>query len=99
MGPKLCDPSVKQYSGYLNITDDKCLFFWFFESRTSPEDAPLVMWLNGGPRCSSSTGLLFELGPCNIADGGTNTTFNPHSWSTHANVIFLDQPINVRYLY
>ncbi|KAG1865579.1 Alpha/Beta hydrolase protein [Suillus tomentosus] len=97
--PKLCDPSVKQYSGYLDITDDKHLFFWFFESRTSPEDAPLVMWLNGGPGCSSSTGLLFELGPCNIADGGANTTFNPHSWNTHANVIFLDQPINVGYSY
>lgn len=26
--PKLCDPSVKQYSGYLDITDDKHLFFW-----------------------------------------------------------------------
>lgn len=97
--PKLCDPSVKQYSGYLDITDDKHLFFWFFESRTSPEDAPLVMWLNGGPGCSSSTGLLFELGPCNIADEGANTTFNPHSWNTHANIIFLDQPINVGYSY
>jgi hypothetical protein len=26
--PQLCDPSVKQYSGYLDITDDKHLFFW-----------------------------------------------------------------------
>ncbi|KAG2138521.1 Alpha/Beta hydrolase protein [Suillus clintonianus] len=97
--PKLCDPSVKQYSGYLDITDDKHLFFWFFESRTSPGDAPLVMWLNGGPGCSSSTGLLFELGPCNIADEGANTTHNPHSWNAHANMIFLDQPINVGYSY
>lgn len=97
--PKLCDPSVKQYSGYLDITDDKHLFFWFFESRTSPEDAPLVMWLNGGPGCSSSTGLLFELGPCNIANEGANTTFNPHGWNAHANMIFLDQPINVGYSY
>lgn len=97
--PSLCDPSVKQYSGYLDITDDKHLFFWFFESRSSPEEAPLVMWLNGGPGCSSSTGLLFELGPCNIADEGASTTFNPHSWNAHANVIFLDQPINVGYSY
>ncbi|KAG8739484.1 hypothetical protein FRC10_005580 [Ceratobasidium sp. 414] len=97
--PKLCDPTVKQYSGYLDIAEDKHLFFWFFESRSNPSKAPLVLWLNGGPGCSSSTGLLFELGPCNIADEGRNTTFNKYSWNTHANVLFLDQPINVGYSY
>ncbi|KAG5642320.1 hypothetical protein DXG03_002995 [Asterophora parasitica] len=97
--PKLCDTTVKQYSGYLDVADDKHLFFWFFESRTSPKDAPLVLWLNGGPGCSSSTGLLFELGPCNIANDGTNTTHNPYSWNSHANVIFLDQPVNVGFSY
>ncbi|KAG6909590.1 hypothetical protein DXG01_016629 [Tephrocybe rancida] len=97
--PNLCDTSVKQYSGYLDVADDKHLFFWFFESRSSPADAPLVLWLNGGPGCSSSTGLLFELGPCSIANQGHNTTFNPHSWNSNANIIFLDQPVNVGYSY
>ncbi|KAF9453680.1 carboxypeptidase C [Macrolepiota fuliginosa MF-IS2] len=97
--PKICDPSVKQHSGYLDIADDKHLFFWFFESRNSPKDAPLILWLNGGPGCSSSTGLLFELGPCSIADDGYNTTHNPFSWNSHANIIFLDQPVNVGYSY
>ena len=27
--PELCDPSVKQHSGYLDITDGKHLFFWY----------------------------------------------------------------------
>jgi hypothetical protein len=27
--PKLCDTSVKQYSGYLDITTGKHLFFWY----------------------------------------------------------------------
>ncbi|TFK34920.1 carboxypeptidase C [Crucibulum laeve] len=97
--PTLCDSSVKQYSGYLDVAEDKHLFFWFFESRSSPKDAPLVLWLNGGPGCSSSTGLLFELGPCNIANDGKNTTHNPYSWNSHANIIFLDQPVNVGYSY
>ncbi|KAG2356825.1 peptidase S10 serine carboxypeptidase [Suillus spraguei] len=79
--PKLCDPSVQQYSGYLDITDDKHLFFWFFESRSSPEYAPLMLWLNGGP------GLLLVR--------GAGTLFNPHSWNAYANIIFLDQPVNV----
>ncbi|KAH0584572.1 hypothetical protein H2248_010105 [Termitomyces sp. 'cryptogamus'] len=97
--PNLCDTSVKQYSGYLDVADDKHLFFWFFESRSSPAHAPLVLWLNGGPGCSSSTGLLFELGPCSIANEGKNTTLNPHSWNNNANIIFLDQPVNVGYSY
>lgn len=71
----------------------------FFEARESPSNAPLILWLNGGPGCSSSTGLLFELGPCSIANGGHNTTFNSYSWNTHANIIFLDQPVNVGYSY
>ncbi|GLB35555.1 putative peptidase S10 family protein [Lyophyllum shimeji] len=97
--PDLCDPSVKQYSGYLDVAEDKHLFFWFFESRSSPAEDPLVLWLNGGPGCSSSTGLLFELGPCSIANQGKNTTHNPNSWNNNANIIFLDQPVNVGYSY
>ncbi|KIP04923.1 hypothetical protein PHLGIDRAFT_31123 [Phlebiopsis gigantea 11061_1 CR5-6] len=97
--PEICDPSVKQHSGYLDISDGKHLFFWFFESRRSPQKAPLTMWLNGGPGCSSSTGLLFELGPCSISDEGKNTTVNKYSWNSHSNMIFLDQPVNVGYSY
>ncbi|KAF9009563.1 carboxypeptidase C [Cyathus striatus] len=101
--PELCDSTVKQYSGYLDVAEDKHLFFWFFEARNSPETAPLVLWLNGGPGCSSATGLLFELGPCSItkesASSPANTTFNPYSWTQHANIIFLDQPVNVGFSY
>ena len=60
--------------------------------------------LNGGPGCSSTTGLLFELGPCMITASSpqgadVNTTYNPHSWTSHANVLFLDQPVGVGYSY
>jgi cathepsin A (carboxypeptidase C) len=42
--PQMCDPDVKQISGYLDISNEKHLFFWFFESRDKPEQDPLVLW-------------------------------------------------------
>lgn len=43
----LCDSSVKSYSGYLDIANDKSLFFWMFESRGSPRKDPLALWFVG----------------------------------------------------
>ena len=90
---------VKQYSGYLdNEEDDKHLFYWFFESRNDPENDPVLLWLNGGPGCSSLTGLFMELGPSFINED-RKVEFNPSSWNANASVIFLDQPVNVGYSY
>ncbi|KEP50122.1 serine carboxypeptidase [Rhizoctonia solani 123E] len=97
--PRLCDPGVKQYSGYLDVAEDKHLFFWFFEARNNPETAPVVIWLNGGPGCSSAMGLFFALGPCSIEKDGKNTTVNKWSWNNDANLLFIDQPAGVGYSY
>lgn len=89
----LCDPSVKQHSGYFTFGKyEKQYFFWMFESRSDPANDPTVMWLTGGPGCSSMTGLLFENGPCTVTEDGTSTTLNPYSWTTKANVMWVDQP-------
>ena len=71
----------------------------FFEARNKPESAPLTLWMNGGPGGSSSVGMLFENGPCRIANKGENTTFFEQSWNTDSNIVFLDQPVNVGYSY
>ncbi|KAJ2162684.1 hypothetical protein GGF46_000409 [Coemansia sp. RSA 552] len=98
--PNLCDTNVTQYSGYLDTAEDKHFFFWFFEARKAKrEDAPVILWLNGGPGCSSFTGLLMELGPCRVAKGGNSTEYNPYSWNDQAHVVFLDQPTNVGFSY
>lgn len=99
--PDLCETTegVKQYAGYLDVENDKHFFFWFFESRSNPIADPTVLWLNGGPGCSSLTGLLMELGPCRVTPTGNGTVINEFSWNNEANLLFLDQPVNVGYSY
>ncbi|KAF8417138.1 Alpha/Beta hydrolase protein [Tirmania nivea] len=92
------DEDVRQLSGYLDVDDDKHFFFWFFESRNDPENDPVTLWLNGGPGCSSMTGLFMELGPSSI-NSHIKPEYNKFSWNSNSSVIFLDQPVNVGYSY
>lgn len=95
-----CDPGVKSWTGYLDVDGGaKHMFFYFFESRRSPSHDPLLMWINGGPGCSSALGLLMELGPCRVNEHGNDTVPHPESWNEQANVFFLDQPVGVGFSY
>mmetsp|Transcript_57008 Transcript_57008/g.116668 ORF Transcript_57008/g.116668 Transcript_57008/m.116668 type:complete len:457 (-) Transcript_57008:10-1380(-) len=97
----LCDATVKSQSGYYHVDTgvDKNYFYWMFESRDTPSTDPLIMWLNGGPGCSSQLGLLTENGPCTISEDGLSTINNPNSWNNNANVMWVDQPAHVGYSY
>ncbi|TNY19149.1 Alpha/Beta hydrolase protein [Rhodotorula diobovata] len=95
----LCDPGVHQTSGYLDNDLGHHHYFWQFDSRNDPANDPIVLWLNGGPGCSSFTGLLQELGPCHARPDGQDPVYNPYSWNNNASLIFLDQPVGVGYSY
>jgi len=98
--PGLTGPvNYKQYSGYLNADEDTFFHYWFVESQNSPSEDPLLLWLNGGPGCSSMDGLLNELGPFKLNDDGTQLLPNPYAWNTFANVLFIESPACVGYSY
>lgn len=65
-----CGPSVS--SGYITVDDahGRALFYWFNEAAVNPETAPVVVWLQGGPGCSSLLGLMMENGPILPLDNG-----------------------------
>ena len=84
----------KHYSGYLNASSDHQLFYWYHEAVTDAESKPLVLWLNGGPGCSSLGGMFTELGPF-VLDADLNVTLNPYSFNKAANIIFIEQPAGV----
>jgi carboxypeptidase C (cathepsin A) len=86
------------YAGEISVMEprlrnDGTLYYWLLESQYQPEKAPLVMWINGGPGCSSLEGLLIEHGPFLAVDTGFDLELNAYSWNKHANMIYLDQPV------
>jgi len=96
--PKLCDTAVNQTAGYIKAGSDAKspnYFFWLFESRSSPAKDPLIMWLSGGPGCSSQLALFAENGPCAVSKDGKSTVPNKYGWNSNANVMWVDQPAGV----
>lgn len=91
----------RQFSGYLNADTGgkKYLHYWFVESQTQPDTSPLLLWLNGGPGCSSLAGLFGELGPFEVNDDGETLKLRQFSWNKAANVLFLESPPGVGFSY
>uniref|UniRef100_A0A7N8YHW3 Carboxypeptidase n=1 Tax=Mastacembelus armatus TaxID=205130 RepID=A0A7N8YHW3_9TELE len=92
-------PNFRHYSGYLSVADGKHLHYWFVESQNKPSSDPVVLWLNGGPGCSSLDGLLTEHGPFLIQDDGVTLQYNPYSWNKIANMLYLESPVGVGFSY
>ncbi|WKX94761.1 hypothetical protein Q1695_011769 [Nippostrongylus brasiliensis] len=93
------EPSFKQYSGYLRGSDTHQLHYWLVEAATDPSNAPLLLWLNGGPGSSSVWGMLTENGPFRPNRDGKTLYENIYSWNRFANVLYLEAPHNVGYSY
>ena len=75
------------------------MYFWFFEAREDAENAPLSMWLQGGPGVPSASAALNENGPCNVLKDSKTTQLNPWSWNDKANLLYIDQPVQVGFSY
>ncbi|OWM89997.1 serine carboxypeptidase 24-like [Punica granatum] len=91
-----------QFSGYVTVNEKhgRALFYWLTEATTSPEKKPLVLWLNGGPGCSSvAYGASEEIGPFRINQNGSSLYINKYSWNKEANILFLESPAGVGFSY
>lgn len=116
-GSGMCEttPGVNEYSGYVDLDNATHMFFVFVEARKDPANAPLTLWLNGGPG-SDSLIAFFQGGfdSCMRRMTITNekpelgpcnvtknltTQLNPYAWNEVSNMLFLSQPIGVGFSY
>ena len=86
------------YSGYLDVSDIKKFHYMFNYAEEEPENKPLVLWLNGGPGCSSLDGWTNEHGPMKMDDDG-NFQINNYTWIKEANMLYLESPGGVGFSY
>ncbi|GJN37084.1 hypothetical protein PR202_gb26006 [Eleusine coracana subsp. coracana] len=101
------------YSGYVTVDEasERRLFYYLVLSERDPAADPVVVWLNGGPGCSSFDGFVYENGPFNFEPGSSPTglprlQLNPYSWSKVpinsvefdilvSSMLYLDSPAGV----
>ncbi|EOY34479.1 Serine carboxypeptidase-like 48 [Theobroma cacao] len=95
-------PSIQEFghhAGYYKLAHAKAarMFYFFFESRNSKND-PVVIWLTGGPGCSSELALFYENGPFHIAKN-LSLLWNDYGWDKTSNILYVDQPTGTGFSY
>jgi carboxypeptidase D len=75
------------------------LFFWYFEARQNPQNAPTAIYLAGGLGESSMFGAVLDGGPCYGRDDANSTERNPWSMNEKVNMLYVDQPVGSGFSY
>ncbi|KAI1357360.1 Alpha/Beta hydrolase protein [Xylaria arbuscula] len=91
---------VKMHAGHIEITPEHNgnLFFWHFQNKHIANKQRTIIWLNGGPGCSSEDGAMMEIGPYRLKDSNT-LQYNNGSWHEFANLLFVDNPVGTGFSY
>ncbi|CAI8600883.1 unnamed protein product [Vicia faba] len=96
-------------TGYVGLgetddDDDMQVFYYFIKSENNPQKDPLMLWLSGGPGCSSISGLIIEIGPIKFEikeynESLPNLILRPESWTKLCSIIFVDLPFGTGFSY
>ncbi|KAG8960390.1 Cell death protease [Tulasnella sp. 419] len=90
------DPDHRIATPSKNVTAH--LYFVLLKARRTADKERLVIWLNGGPGCSSFDGLMMETGPWRV-DGKGGLKLIDGGWDEYAHVLYLDQPAGTGFSY
>ncbi|CAD8107256.1 unnamed protein product [Paramecium primaurelia] len=110
---QLLGADPKQYieTGYVTLKDlqdgqtavGEMFYHMFLKQGTMSldqikQDDILVIWLNGGPGCSSQFGNFQEIGPYKVVEVSKDkykVEERPQSWNKLTHQLFVDQPLKV----
>ncbi|WAR55789.1 hypothetical protein PtB15_6B532 [Puccinia triticina] len=103
------DSQLILYAGHLSFSPpestiepekDSYGFFFLNKARHIANRPVLLVWLNGGPGCSSFDGSLMEVGPLRMVLKGEGALKEVDAaWNEYANMLFIDQPTGTGYSY
>lgn len=93
-------PLLKMHAGHVEVDAEHHgnLFFWHYQNRHIANRQRTVIWLNGGPGCSSMDGAMMEIGPYRVTKD-QNLVYNNGSWDEFANLLFVDNPVGTGFSY
>lgn len=84
----------RHFAAKIPLSTGEKMFYWYAESSNEPDQDPIVLWLNGGPGCSSLGGFFTENGPFVVLSDLT-VDLNPYRWNRRANIVWLESPAGV----
>merc|ERR1712232_670273 len=97
------DYAYDSYSGFFTVDPqyDSNMFFWYFPAQNGKaDDAPLLLWLQGGPGGASMFGLFNENGPFFVStDNFPNLVPNNFTWAQNFSVVYIDNPVGAGFSY
>ena len=90
----------EMFTGFIvidNITQANLYYHLYAFNQTQVSaSAPLIVWLEGGPGCSSAFGNHVQFGPVTINKDNSSSNFsfgkNPLTWNQYAHLLYVDQP-------
>ncbi|GAB6028846.1 hypothetical protein CHUAL_004650 [Chamberlinius hualienensis] len=85
------------YSGFFNVNDEynSNIFFWFVPTpmQNMTQKYPLIVWLTSGNGVSGLLSAIGEFGPFQLSSDGIKLEPRENSWSSMANLLFIDAPV------
>lgn len=89
----------ESYAGFFTVDTqyNSNLYFWYFPAFSKQRDAPVLLWLQGGPGGSSLFGLFTEMGPLIAKKDGF--ALRKYHWALNHHLIFIDNPVGTGFSY